>query len=199
MTTFQCHPLQWVDCHVALVAIRTVQRPGFSRSWCSLWITDCPTDWLLADGQRAGERRGGKRPRYGTLFGFQWSSPICGWRPLRASQLPGHTALLFGRRHVSAFRHDSDLGCVTPANGGTPASETIYVANYDLAWGFSIKAPVKLTASATEKVVQSGDPNDMQAGGFGPQGWIVGNQTIPYTIDFENMPTAAAPAAGRRH
>ncbi len=64
-----------------------------------------------------------------------------------------------------------------------------------LAWGFSIKAPVKLTASATEKVVQSGDPNDMIAGGFGPQGWIVGNQTIPYTIDFENMPTAAAPAA----
>ena len=49
--------------------------------------------------------------------------------------------------------------------------------------------------SATEKVVQSGDPNDMLAGGFGPQGWIVGNQTIPYTIDFENMPTAAAPAA----
>ena len=49
--------------------------------------------------------------------------------------------------------------------------------------------------SATEKVVQSGDPNDMYAGGFGPQGWISGGQTIPYTIDFENMPTAAAPAA----
>ncbi len=60
-------------------------------------------------------------------------------------------------------------------------------------WGFTVLKP--LTASATEKIVQSGDPNDMLAGGFGPQGWIAGNQTIPYTIDFENMPTAAAPAA----
>ena len=83
----------------------------------------------------------------------------------------------------------------TPASGMTPASETIYVANEGLAWGFSVQAPLKLTASAKEKVVQSGDPNDMQAGGFGPQGWIAGNQTIPYTIDFENMPKAAAPAA----
>ena len=49
--------------------------------------------------------------------------------------------------------------------------------------------------SATEKVVQSGDPNDMYAGGFGPQGWISGGHKIPYTIDFENMPTAAASVA----
>ena len=77
----------------------------------------------------------------------------------------------------------SDFGhCLTPWNRRGWAGPAATVTHQTL-------------GSATEKVVQSGDPNDMIAGGFGPQGWIVGDQTIPFTIDFENMPTAAAPAA----
>jgi uncharacterized repeat protein (TIGR01451 family) len=41
----------------------------------------------------------------------------------------------------------------------------------------------------------SGDPNNLVGpAGFGPQGFVDGQETLPYTIDFENEPTATAPA-----
>ena len=83
----------------------------------------------------------------------------------------------------------------TPSGGGAVLGTTFNPFTPVVVSGPSATVTHQTLGSATEKVVQSGDPNDMIAGGFGPQGWIVGNQTIPYTIDFENMPTAAAPAA----
>ena len=41
---------------------------------------------------------------------------------------------------------------------------------------------------------QAGDPNDLTTTGYGPQGYIAPTATITYTIDFENEPTATAPA-----
>ena len=58
----------------------------------------------------------------------------------------------------------------TPAAGGKPATESIDVANYGLDWGFSVQQPLTLTGSAREKVVQSGDPNDM----YGRRFWAAG-------------------------
>jgi len=44
-------------------------------------------------------------------------------------------------------------------------------------------------------VIISHDPNDITGpSGFGPSGFIAPDQTLPYTIDFENSPTATAPA-----
>ncbi|NLF38299.1 carboxypeptidase regulatory-like domain-containing protein [bacterium] len=40
-----------------------------------------------------------------------------------------------------------------------------------------------------------GDPNDKITVGFGPQGWIRPGDTILYTVHYENVPTATAPAA----
>ncbi len=83
----------------------------------------------------------------------------------------------------------------TPSGGGANLVTTLNHFTPMVVSGSAAMVTHQTLGSATEKVVQSGDPNDMIAGGFGPQGWIVGDQTIPYTIDFENMPTAAAPAA----
>ena len=45
------------------------------------------------------------------------------------------------------------------------------------------------------QTVGSLDPNDLLGpAGFGPTGFIDGNQVFPYRIDFENDPTATAPA-----
>lgn len=41
---------------------------------------------------------------------------------------------------------------------------------------------------------QSFDPNDKTSTGFGAQGFILPGQTVNYTVDFENDPTATAPA-----
>ena len=42
---------------------------------------------------------------------------------------------------------------------------------------------------------ESGDPNEMVGpAGFGPQGFVPALQVFPYTIHFENVPTASAPA-----
>lgn len=44
-------------------------------------------------------------------------------------------------------------------------------------------------------MVLAWDPNDIQGpSGFGPEGFIEGNGTFPYAIEFENQPTATAPA-----
>ncbi|HQQ00531.1 MAG TPA: CARDB domain-containing protein [bacterium] len=43
--------------------------------------------------------------------------------------------------------------------------------------------------------VASRDPNDkLSPSGYGPQAFIAASQVIPYTIDFENVSTASAPA-----
>jgi RHS repeat-associated protein len=40
-----------------------------------------------------------------------------------------------------------------------------------------------------------GDPNDITGpGGFGPDGYVAPDQAFPYTIQFQNEPTATAPA-----
>jgi RHS repeat-associated protein len=40
------------------------------------------------------------------------------------------------------------------------------------------------------------DPNDVVGpAGFGPEGWLIPNQVLPYTIRFENAEDATAPAA----
>ena len=43
-------------------------------------------------------------------------------------------------------------------------------------------------------VVGSWDPNDKLATGFGEEGFIQQNTPLPYTVRFENLPTASAPA-----
>src|SRR5205085_793532 len=42
----------------------------------------------------------------------------------------------------------------------------------------------------------SKDPNDIVGpAGFGPQGFVVPQATLPYRIDFQNLPEATGPAA----
>ena len=53
----------------------------------------------------------------------------------------------------------------------------------------------KPVASGSTKVVVSADPNDITGpAGIGSAGFISSESTLPYTIDFENLPTATAPA-----
>ncbi len=48
--------------------------------------------------------------------------------------------------------------------------------------------------AGSENVVP-GDPNNMIGpAGYGTAGYITPGQTLPYTIEFENEPTASAPA-----
>lgn len=50
-------------------------------------------------------------------------------------------------------------------------------------------------ASTDTQVRTSFDPNDIIGpAGFGAERWLVPNQTLPYTIRFENLATATAPA-----
>ena len=44
------------------------------------------------------------------------------------------------------------------------------------------------------KLIGSADPNDLSGpAGFGPQGFLTPDRTLPYRVDFENIPTATAP------
>ena len=50
-------------------------------------------------------------------------------------------------------------------------------------------------ASLTTRQVRSSDPNDKLGPlGVGSQQWVSASQPLPYTIDFENVATASAPA-----
>ncbi len=46
----------------------------------------------------------------------------------------------------------------------------------------------------TSKIPVSGDPNEKVAAGYGPAGYVLAAERLYYTIRFENVATAAAPA-----
>src|SRR5262249_5571038 len=53
-------------------------------------------------------------------------------------------------------------------------------------------------ATQTVKIpfIASGDPNNLVGpAGFGTQGWVAPQQTLPYSIEFENDPKKATAAA----
>ncbi len=55
--------------------------------------------------------------------------------------------------------------------------------------------PTQPVGGGKTKVVVSADPNNITGpSGIGTAGFISSDATLPYTIDFENLPTATAPA-----
>lgn len=79
--------------------------------------------------------------------------------------------------------------------------DTIFMGGYLNPWvplgGLQVKCAVPYTGlgKKTIRVVGSADPNDKSGlTGSGSARWIAGSETLAYTIDFENVPTATAPA-----
>lgn len=79
--------------------------------------------------------------------------------------------------------------------------DTVFMGGYLNPWvplgGIKVKCAVPYTGlgKKTIRVVGSADPNDKSGlTGSGSPRWIAGSETLAYTIDFENVPTATAPA-----
>ncbi|MFM7363599.1 MAG: DUF4114 domain-containing protein, partial [Cuspidothrix sp.] len=74
--------------------------------------------------------------------------------------------------------------------GGTPGK---VLAGVLLGGGFLLFNPP--AAEANTGNVNSFDPNDIIGpGGYGAENWLTPNQVLPYSIRFENLATATAPA-----
>ncbi|WNF14428.1 ELWxxDGT repeat protein [Microcystis aeruginosa] len=66
---------------------------------------------------------------------------------------------------------------------------------FGLSSAFAALFPQKTEASAQTIIRRPADPNDIVGpSGFGDQNWLTPDQVLPYTIRFENLPTATAAA-----
>jgi RHS repeat-associated protein len=111
----------------------------------------------------------------GALAGWALTSPTLiywpakiGWSLIDWAQ---------GKEHLNAIGNKQELVAIGMANM--------------IHSGYSIES-VFATYGIT---VGSQDPNQkLGPGGYGPEGWIADTSLFPYRIDFENFPTALAPA-----
>ena len=83
--------------------------------------------------------------------------------------------------HIEANKHKQDIW-----NPGTQDSQ---------AYNDAVQRAENRQAKARATTHAPGDPNDLSGpAGFGTANFVSGEQTFPYMVEFENVPTADAPA-----
>ena len=90
-------------------------------------------------------------------------------------------AHLCGTINAGAAKQLVEIGMALPGCGNAPGL-------------FGPKVPANAAAFGTSAVASSFDPNDKIGPGFGPDGFVQAGAVLPYRVDFENDPSATAPA-----
>lgn len=119
---------------------------------------------------------------------------------LGASAYPTRAAVLSPPTGYSTSDNSTYFTISVPALAGcSSTSYTFYVGNGTLVAGDSFTMSASLNSvsspSLTVNCVSSLDPNSKTGPlGIGPHHYLTGNAALPYTITYENEPTASAPA-----
>jgi RHS repeat-associated protein len=104
---------------------------------------------------------------------------------------PGQTAAPSGCDDpLIMFSEKMKMGCPGYRTGPPPPPQRYFPR---------VVGPLDLPLQPIERILSEQrtpkDPNDITGpGGFGPSGFVSSNQSFPYTIQFQNQPTATAPA-----
>ncbi|HZL37246.1 MAG TPA: FG-GAP-like repeat-containing protein, partial [Tepidisphaeraceae bacterium] len=103
-------------------------------------------------------------------------------------------SLSLGREKAAAASND-DAILQTDYKAMVELENELYLPPAAVPPGPAPVIPTTPGGGATTEVPTSQDPNNkIGAAGFGPQGFVGAGNPLPYRIDFENSPTASAPA-----